>query len=53
VSEISSPKDLMVKYLPSTENDPKCRKPIIDKANDKLNWVPKILLEEGLRNMLL
>ena len=46
-------KNLIIKYLPSTENDPKCRKPIIDKANEKLNWFPKILLEEGLSNMLI
>jgi hypothetical protein len=32
-------KDLVVKYLPNTENDPKCRKPIIDKANEKLNFI--------------
>jgi nucleoside-diphosphate-sugar epimerase len=46
-------KDLIVKYLPRTENDPKCRKPIIDKANEKLNWFPSIMLEEGLRNLLI
>jgi len=44
--------DLEVKYLPGTENDPKCRKPIIEKANQKLNWYPTILLEEGLRKMI-
>jgi UDP-glucuronate decarboxylase len=41
-------KQLEVKYLPGTENDPKCRKPVIDKANNKLKWYPKISLEEGL-----
>jgi UDP-glucuronate decarboxylase len=42
-------KQLEVKYLPRTENDPKCRKPIIDKAIEKLNWYPKVNLEEGLK----
>jgi UDP-glucuronate decarboxylase len=42
---------LDIKYLDGTENDPKCRKPIIDKAIEKLNWNPKIGLEEGLRKM--
>jgi len=46
-------KKLEIKYLPSTENDPKCRKPIIDKAINKLNWFPKINLEEGLKKMIL
>jgi UDP-glucuronate decarboxylase len=41
-------KKINVIYLPETENDPKCRKPIIDKAIEKLNWYPKIGLEEGL-----
>lgn len=45
-------KQLKVKYLPETENDPKCRKPIINKANNKLNWYPKINLEEGLKKMI-
>ena len=36
-------------YLDKTENDPKCRKPIIDKATEKLKWYPKINLEEGLK----
>lgn len=51
ILEKMSDKKLKVNYLPGTENDPKCRKPIIDKANKKLNWFPKINLEEGLRKM--
>ena len=43
--------ELKVKYLPGTENDPKCRKPSIDKAIGKLNWYPLINLEEGLNKM--
>ena len=45
-------KDIKVNYLPETENDPKCRKPIIDKAKEKLDWNPKIMLEEGLIKMI-
>jgi len=45
-------KEIIVEYLEGTENDPKCRKPIIDKANQKLNWYPKINLEEGLINTI-
>lgn len=40
--------DFEVEYLPETENDPKCRKPIITKAKEILSWEPKIGLEEGL-----
>ena len=42
-------KKLDIKYLEKTENDPKCRKPIIDKAIERLQWYPKINLEEGLK----
>lgn len=41
-------KQIKINYLESTENDPKCRKPIIDKARVLLNWEPKINIEEGL-----
>ena len=41
-------KKIIVEYLPGTENDPKCRKPIIQKANEKIDWKPMIELEEGL-----
>lgn len=40
--------DIMVEYLSETENDPKCRKPIITKAQEILDWKPLIGLEEGL-----
>jgi UDP-glucuronate decarboxylase len=46
-----SKKDIKINYLEGTENDPKCRKPIIDKAIEKLNWYPKINLEEGLQQL--
>ena len=43
---------LEIQYLQETENDPKVRKPIIDKAVEKLNFNPKIELEEGLKNTI-
>jgi UDP-glucuronate decarboxylase len=45
-------KTIEINYLKETENDPKCRKPVIDKAIGKLNWYPKIDLENGLRKMI-
>ena len=45
-------RDIKINYLPGTENDPKCRKPIITNAIEKLDWYPKISLEEGLRRMI-
>jgi len=41
-------KQIKVNYLEPTENDPKCRKPIIDRAIKYLNWEPKIDIENGL-----
>lgn len=35
-------------YMPLPQDDPMQRKPIIDLAKEKLNWEPKIALEEGL-----
>lgn len=39
-------------YSDSTQDDPKCRKPVIKKAIEKLNWIPKINLEEGLKKLI-
>ena len=44
-------RNLEVKYVELTENDPKQRRPVIDKAKKRLKWDPKIELEEGLRKM--
>lgn len=41
-------KKLIVSYNPPTENDPKQRKPVIEKAQTLLKWTPTVLLEEGL-----
>jgi dTDP-glucose 4,6-dehydratase len=37
-----------VEYLPLPQDDPKMRRPDISLAKAKLNWEPKIQLEEGL-----
>ncbi len=37
-----------IKYLELPNDDPKQRKPDITKAKSKLNWEPKVDLEEGL-----
>jgi len=41
-------KKFAVSYLDATENDPKKRKPDIQKAKLLLEWEPKTLLNEGL-----
>jgi UDP-glucuronate decarboxylase len=43
---------LEVEYLEATENDPKQRKPVIQKANTKLGFNPQIHLEEGIKKTL-
>lgn len=35
-------------YMPLPQDDPMQRKPVIDLAREKLGWMPKIQLEEGL-----
>ena len=42
-------KKLDVEYLEATENDPKQRKPVITKAQQKLGFNPQIHLEEGIQ----
>ena len=39
-------------YLPLPQDDPLQRKPIIDKAKDKLDWIPQVNLEMGLENTI-
>ncbi len=39
-------------HLPLPEDDPVKRKPDISLAKSKLNWTPKILLDEGLENTI-
>jgi len=39
-------------YMPLPEDDPLQRKPDISLAKEKLNWEPKINLEEGLNKTI-
>ncbi len=41
-------RDLKLVYKSLPEDDPTQRRPVIDKAREKLNWKPKIELNEGL-----
>ncbi len=41
---------IIFKDLP--QDDPKQRKPVIDLAKEKLNWEPKIKLEDGLKKTI-
>jgi nucleoside-diphosphate-sugar epimerase len=51
--EIVVERQLSVKFIEATENDPKQRKPDISKANTLLSWQPKIKLEQGIKNTML
>ena len=42
-------KEIKLKYLPLPPDDPKQRRPNIDRAKKLLNWLPKITLSEGLK----
>ena len=46
---VTTGKDIRVKYLPLPQDDPKQRKPNIERAQNLLGWTPKIPLAEGLR----
>lgn len=46
---IMTGKDIRVKYLPLPQDDPKQRKPNIERAQNLLGWTPKIPLAEGLK----
>lgn len=39
-------------YLPLPQDDPRQRQPDISLAKEKLNWVPKISLEDGLKETI-
>lgn len=41
-----------IAYRPLPEDDPKTRQPDISKARQKLNWEPKVALEQGLRTTI-
>ena len=44
---------LEVAYIEATENDPKQRKPIIEKAQRLLGWAPAVGLTEGLKKTMM
>ena len=50
LSFTNSKSKLVFKELPS--DDPKHRRPDISKAKDKLNWEPKIKLDDGLKSTI-
>ncbi|MFM1651723.1 GDP-mannose 4,6-dehydratase [Brevibacillus sp. B_LB10_24] len=41
-----------ITYHPLPQDDPKVRRPVIDKARQMLGWTPEISLEEGLKRMI-
>jgi dTDP-glucose 4,6-dehydratase len=51
IIRISGSKSQIV-YRPLPEDDPKVRKPDITRARTLLDWEPKVLLEDGLRETL-
>jgi UDP-glucuronate decarboxylase len=42
-------KEIKIKYMPLPQDDPKQRKPNIERANNLLGWSPTIPLAEGLK----
>jgi UDP-glucuronate decarboxylase len=42
-------KDITIKHLPLPQDDPKQRRPNIERAKKLLSWEPKVPLAEGLR----
>ncbi len=47
IIELTESKSKIV-YMPLPQDDPMQRKPVIELAKDKLNWIPITQLEEGL-----
>ena len=50
ISLVGTKSKLVFKPLP--QDDPKQRKPIIDLAQSKLDWSPKVHLEDGLKETI-
>ena len=50
---LSLGKPVKIKYLPLPQDDPKQRKPNIERANKLLDWQPTIPLAEGLKRTAL
>lgn len=51
IIELTGSKSKIV-YQPLPEDDPQQRQPNIDLAREKLNWTPKVELEEGLQKTI-
>ena len=47
IIELTSSKSSVI-FMKLPEDDPKKRKPVIKKAIEKLNWYPRVSLEDGL-----
>ena len=45
------PFPIEIEYLPKTQDDPMCRKPIIDKAEKLFNFTCSTNLEYGLKQL--
>lgn len=45
-------KSLKIKTYPLPADDPRVRRPVIERANKILGWEPKVKLEEGLKKTL-
>ena len=41
-----------VVFMPLPQDDPLQRKPVLDKAKNKLDWYPRVDLEEGLSHTI-
>ena len=41
-----------IEYLPLPADDPTRRRPVIDRASDRLGWKPEISVEDGVRRMV-
>ncbi|SOB91114.1 UDP-glucuronate decarboxylase [Ureibacillus xyleni] len=44
--------EALLKFEPLPQDDPKQRQPVIDEAKKLLNWEPKVMLNEGLKNTI-
>lgn len=52
IKKLTNSRSQIIFSEPLPQDDPKKRKPDINKAKKLLNWEPKISLEEGLRKMI-
>lgn len=51
IKKMTSSKSEII-FLPKNQDDPSQRRPDITTAKEKLNWEPKVTVEEGLRNTI-